>query len=411
MMKKLLLFVMMLTALVSCQQSEIQSIKNEEAQVEKSDQVYEYIKSLGFKDDEIKDLGKDYLVDGDMLFDKSVVPDSSKVKNGRVQQYGVSNYVGYNVQPNITVRIDPSMNVYASEIAGAIAIWNSVTNCRVNFTLSTANDANITIYNSDLGSQICGASYTPINGLPSGQVYINNILIANNSFAQRQRTIAHELGHAIGFFHTNWMNTGESRTGTYGNQAYYDAKNILGTPVGTDANSLMNGGECGIGATALSSLDIVAVQFMYPENPPVAGTIPVFRYFSRTTTQDHYYTWIANDLGNGSNNDYIFEGVAFFAYPTQVTGTVPLYRYFHTKPGISLGDHFYTLNQSDVSSDPTYLFEGIAFYVYSQPLNNSVPVHRYWSSSYDDHFYTKNQNEVTGMAGNYSYEDVVFFAH
>jgi hypothetical protein len=403
-MKKLLLFAMILTALVSCQQSEIQSIKNEEAQVEKSDQVYEYIKSLGFRDEEIKDLGKDYLVDGDMLFDKSVVPDSSILKNGRVQQYGVSNYVGYNIQPNITIRIDPSMNVYANEINGAIAMWNNVPNCRVNLSITTASNAHITISNSDLGSQTCGNAYVPINGQPGHQININNNLIANNSFAQRQRTITHEIGHAIGFQHTNWMNTGDLAT-----SLYHETKNILGTPIGTDVNSLMNGGECNSGATGLSNFDIVAVQFLYPENPPVAGTVPIFRYYSRNSSQDHFYTSNLNELGNGSNSGSVFEGVAFFAYTTQVPGTVPVYRYWHT--GNSNGDHFYTLNQSDVSSDPTYLYEAIAFYAYPQPLNNSVPVHRYWSSTFDDHFYTKNQNETIGMIGNYSYEDVVFYAH
>lgn len=415
-MKQFVLSVIALAGLFSCQENEISTIKNEEAQVEKpsqaqtSQKVYSYIKSLGFKDSEIKDIGNDFLVDGDMLFDKSVVPDTLNNSNGRVQQNGVSNYVGYNVQPYVTVKVDASLSAYTSEVAGAIAIWNNVPNCRVNLTLTTDRNANITLYNTVLDENVCGNAYVPINGQPGARININVNEIAGNSFAQRQRTITHELGHALGLAHTNWQQAFENQTGTYaGNLATFSLINIFGTPTGTEPNSLMNAGECGIGATALSSFDILATQFLYPENPPVAGSVPIFRYFSRNGSKDHLYTANINEKGNGSNSDYIFEGIAFFAFSTQVPGTVPVYRYFH--PGANLGDHFYTLNQSDVSGNPAYSYEGIAFYAYNQQINNSVPIHRYWNSSIDDHFYSKNNSEVAAKPSGYIYEFPVFYAH
>ncbi|MBO9616509.1 MAG: hypothetical protein J7619_27720 [Dyadobacter sp.] len=410
-MKQLVLSVIALAGLFSCQENEISTIKNEEVQVEKPNQaqtsqkVYSYIKSLGFKDSEIKDIGNDFLVDGDMLFDKSVVPDTLNNRNGRVQQYGVSNYIGYNEQPFVTVRIDPSMSAYTNDITAAIANWNNVPGCRVNLTLVTGSDADIAIYNSDLGSNTCGNAYTPINGQAGNRININVNVVASFSTLQRRRTITHELGHAIGFAHTNWSSIGETNEGNWQGSLQH----IFGTPTGTDANSLMNGGECNFGATALSSNDILTAQFLYPENPPVAGSVPIYRYFSRNGSKDHLYTANINEKGNGSNNDYIYEGIAFYAFSTQVAGTVPVYRYFHG--GASLGDHFYTLNQSDVSGNPAYTYEGIAFYAYNQAINNAVPIHRYWNSSIDDHFYSKNNNEVATLPSGYIYEFAVFYAY
>jgi hypothetical protein len=261
------------------------------------------------------------------------------------------------------------------------------------------------MYNSDLGSNICGNAYTPINGQAGNRVNINVNVVASFSTLQRRRTITHELGHAIGFAHTNWSSIGETNAGNWQGSLQH----IFGTPTGTDVNSLMNGSECNFGATALSNNDILTAQFLYPENPPVTGSVPIYRYFSRNGSKDHLYTANLNEEGNGSDNDYIYEGIAFYAFSTQIAETVPVYRYFHG--GASLGDHFYTLSQSDVGGNSGYTYEGIAFYAYNQAINNAVPIHRYWNSSIDDHFYSKNNSEVATLPSGYIYEAAVFYAH
>jgi hypothetical protein len=302
------------------------------------------------------------------------------------------------------------MNAYVNEINGAIATWNNVANCRVKFTVTTATNQNILITNNDLGAGICGAAYFPLNGQPGALVRININQIAGNSFLQRQRTITHEMGHCIGFRHTNWRSIGEGISGrSTDNGAYFDAMHILGTPTGNDVNSLMNGGECGIGATALSNFDILTVQFLYPANPPVVGTVPVFRYFNRADLMNHFYTTNYNELGNGSNNEWIFEGVGFFAFPNQVSGSVPVYRYYSS----SSSDHYYTTNFNELGyATADYGYEGIRFYAYPSALNGSVAVFGYWNGNIRDHFFTKNQNEftVSGLQG-YQLERTAFFAY
>jgi hypothetical protein len=404
-MKKILLFLMPVLFVFSCRKTDR---IDETSTTDKSTPMYQYIKQLGYRDSEIVDNGTEYLVDGDLLFSKTAQPDMGFFNGPREEQYGTSNYVGYTVQPNITVRIDPSMNAYAAEINGAIALWNNLANFRVRFTLTTATNQSILITNASLGAGVCGAAYFPLNGTPGGLVRINIAQIAGNPFAQRQRTIAHELGHCIGFRHTNWQPNGEGQAGQDPNNgAYFNAVHIMGTPTGGDANSLMNGGQCGSGATVLSNFDILAAQMLYPANPPFAGTVPVFRYYSQNTSQDHFYTTNYNELQNGSNTNYIFEGIGFFAFPNQVASSVPVYRYFR---GAS-GDHHYTSNFGELGGGAGgYVYEGIGFYAYPSAINGAVPVHRYWAPGPSDHFFTKNQNEFLFGTFGYVYEGIGWFA-
>lgn len=397
------LFALAVSSIVlfSCKKTEIDRI---EARIDKAVPMYSYIQKLGYKDSEIKDIGKEYLVDGDLLFSKESKPDFSIFDGPKTEQYGTANYVGYDIQPSITVYADASMNAYSSQIDGAIALWNNVISCRVKFTRVGSPGANITITNQNLGSGVCGAAYFPLNGLPGSLIRINISQISGNSFAQQQRTIAHELGHCIGFRHTNWA-SGEPRSGQLSdNGAYFDAMHILGTPTGGDANSLMNGGQCGIGATTLSNFDILAVQFLYPANAPVAGTVPVFRYFEKNSIQDHFYTTSLGELGNGNNGSYLFEGIGFFAFPNQVENSVPIYRYWRTG---TAGDHFYTASFGELG---TTFYEGIGFYGYASAINGAVPVYRYYNGGTDDHFYTKNPNEMSSLPG-YTYEGIGWYAY
>lgn len=387
--------------LYSCKKTEVTPQKTD---VDQDNSVLSYIKKLGYSDSEIKDIGDEYLVDGDILFSKKGNPDFSIFGGPKTEQYGTANYVGYDVQPNVFIYVDASMNGYLNEINGAIAMWNNVINCRLKFGITSLSGiAHIRITNANLGTGYCGAAYFPMNGRPGGLVRININQIAGNSFEQRQRTIAHELGHCIGFRHTNWQ-PGEPQSGVSSdNGAYFDAMHILGTPTGGDPSSLMNAGQCGSGATTLSNFDILTAQFLYPANPPVAGTVPVFRYYSRATWDDHFFTTNIAELGNGTNNDYIFEGIGFFAFPNQVANSVPVYRWYLSQNG----DHFYTANPNEI---PSGSYEGIAFYAYPSAIDGSVPVHRYYHGSYVDHFYTKNQNEMSTIPG-YTYEGIGWYAY
>ena len=220
--------------------------QNPQTETTQQNKVLAYIKKLGFSDAQIVDKGDNYIVDGDMVFSKNMEVPADK-GNQITEQY----YNGYVVtnSRNIRVKIDPSITSMTSEINGAINQWNTVPNANLRFVITTGSVYDILIkVDNTIGSSTCGQAYlSTSNGLAGNTVWINQALIQNNSAAQRQRTIAHEFGHTISFRHTNQSTT----------------INVPGVG-GTDAQSLMNGGQCGSGATVLSTKDKQATAALYP---------------------------------------------------------------------------------------------------------------------------------------------------
>ena len=217
--------------------------KNETTQNQK---VVAYIKNLGFTDAQIVESGDNYVVDGDIVFSKNMeVP----ADNGKpiTEQYYNGNIVTNST--NIRVKVDPSINGMISEINSAINQWNTVPNSKLKFVITTGTIYDILIkVDNTIGSSTCGQAYlSTSNGKAGNTIWINQNLIQNNSFAQRTRTITHEFGHTISFKHTNQSTT----------------INVPGVG-GTDALSLMNGGQCGSGATVLSAKDKQATAVLYP---------------------------------------------------------------------------------------------------------------------------------------------------
>ena len=244
-LKNLALIALFSFVITACSKKN-EPLANEETQPQQNEKVLAYIKSLGFSDAQIVSNGDNYVVDGDMVFAKNMeVP----ANNGKsiTEQY----YNGYLVtnSTNIRVKVDASITSMMDEINSAINQWNTVPNSKIKFVIVTGTSYDILIkVDNTIGSSTCGQAYlTTSNGKAGNTVWINQNLIKNNSFAQRQRTIAHEFGHTISFKHTN------QSTST----------NVPGVG-GTDASSLMNGGQCGSGATVLSAKDKQATAVLYP---------------------------------------------------------------------------------------------------------------------------------------------------
>jgi len=243
--KSIALIAVFAILITSCSKKNDQPA-DQEVKTEQKDKVLAYIKSLGFTDAQIIEKGDRYIVDGDMVVDKNMeVP----ADNGtpKTEQY----YNGYLVSnsTNILVKVDASITSMAAEINAAIAQWNTVPNSKLKFVLTTGSTYDILIkVDNTIGSSTCGQAYlSTSNGKAGSVIWINQALIQNNSFAQRTRTITHEFGHTISFKHTNQSTT----------------INVPGVG-GTDALSLMNGGQCGSGATVLSAKDKQATAVLYP---------------------------------------------------------------------------------------------------------------------------------------------------
>jgi hypothetical protein len=244
--KSLMSLLLILTIAISCQ-DEDQGVKNNTD----ANAIPETI--------ELEDY---YLVEGDIL-----IPKSFAGENGRTEQASTYNLVSYSSQPTIRVHIlNTSSNflpaAWYTEIVNATNDWTNITNCRISFSyVTSSNNADIIIQN-DGGmlppNVIAGA--TPPQGGNAGAIINVNPDFNNGSISagQMRYNLVHELGHCIGFRHTNWSQRGE--------QADPDGANTVpGTPT-SDPNSVMNGGTANFSWNGFSSNDILAAQTLYPQN-------------------------------------------------------------------------------------------------------------------------------------------------
>lgn len=244
-LKKIAVIALLSAVMISCsKKNEIPT--DQETETTQNHKILAYIKNLGFTDAQIVESGDNYVVDGDIVFSKKMEIPADNGKSITEQYY--NGYIVTN-STNIRVKIDPSITSMTSEINSAINQWNTVPNSKLKFVITTGTVYDILIkVDNTIGGSTCGQAYlSTSNGKAGNTVWINQNLIQNNSFAQRTRTITHEFGHTISFKHTNQSTT----------------TNVPGVG-GTDAQSLMNGGQCGSGATVLSAKDKQATAVLYP---------------------------------------------------------------------------------------------------------------------------------------------------
>jgi hypothetical protein len=238
--KKLLALATMLGAvvLISCEM-------NESAKVQSpiSDATLAKISQLGFSTENVMRTDDGYLVEGDIiLHDRDLTGswDSKTLRIAEVEQYRTTNLVT-GTPRTITVTTSGS-NVSAtlsSGIDGAIARYNAE-NLGLTFVRGgSSGGGNINIKVVNTRQYIASAGF-PSGGNPYGTVSYAKAY-TNYSLGFVTTVIAHEMGHCIGFRHTDYMDRSYSCGGSTSNEgaSTVGAINIPGTPTGPDAASWM----------------------------------------------------------------------------------------------------------------------------------------------------------------------------
>jgi parallel beta-helix repeat protein len=152
-----------------------------------------------------------------------------------------------------------------------------------------------------------------------------------------------------------------------------------------------------------SGFDIGAYEFT---NQTVAKG-PVFEFYS-LIYQGHFFTQSKDEknfvLSSFPYRAYRYYGTAFNAYPSQLAGTVPVYRFFSAG---YLG-HYYTPSLCEMYTDcqlhpagdphaiyPNNVFQfiNVAFYVYPNQVPGSTPVYWFFSPVVFHHFFTNHESE------------------
>jgi hypothetical protein len=246
--------------IISCKKA---ATVSEEQQIPQS--VLSQIAALGFSTNNVIPEEGGYIVEGDIFLDAATLsskPSSPRLVIATEEQYNTFNLVT-GLPRNITVSTSGSVNAAVSAaVDGAIARYNAQ-GLRLTFTrVTSGGDINVKI--------VRNAQYIASAGFPTGGNPYNTI-----NFNKRYETyssgflttvLAHEMGHCIGFRHTDYMNRSYS-CGSGGNEGQetsgVGAVHIPGTPTGPDPNSWMLACLSATTNRPFNGNDITALNYLY----------------------------------------------------------------------------------------------------------------------------------------------------
>ncbi|MBO9731488.1 MAG: protease [Chitinophaga sp.] len=258
---------------VSCKKSSSSSSQQDKAVPQ---QVLNDIKAKGFSTKNVIAFKDGYLVEGDIYLkaeDLKKKPVSSTTLHiANTEQFRTYNLVT-GLPRVITVSVSNLGQAYIDATDQAIARYNAL-NLRMTFQRITGTaDINIEgFYQGPAnGFIVLGSSGFPANGNPFNSILLNThpqALGPNPDVATTTATLQHEIGHCIGFRHSDYMNRdfscvyNEPGPHPESDPDNIGAVNIPGTPNTADADSWML--ACA-GATprTFNFYDNVALQYLY----------------------------------------------------------------------------------------------------------------------------------------------------
>ena len=187
-------------------------------------------------------------------------------RDGSSEQYRTSNLVDTSVVKKICVVPTSTFNSYSRLSAGldlAIDNYNSQ-NLAFVMVRGSFSDCSATI-NAKTTSGTGGSAGFPSGGKPYGTINIG-VGLQNYSVDVSEHVITHELGHCIGFRHSDYYDRSISCGGGYSNegQSTVGAIHIPGTP--TDAKvggSIMNACFRSTESGEWSASDKTALGYLY----------------------------------------------------------------------------------------------------------------------------------------------------
>jgi hypothetical protein len=232
---KPVLFVFLVAAAASCKKDAAPAAD------EVSQDVLNKISALGFTNKNvIKDEGG-YIVEGDILLTEESLNGAASAQFLRVgteEQYRTFNLV--TALPRvITVSVSSRLPASISDATNeAINRYNAQSLLLTFQRVSSGGDIDIV---KGAGNYLASAGFPSSGGDPYGQVKVNTTQLSGQPLATVASVIAHEIGHCIGFRHTDYMNRAYSCGGAASNEGSGTVGAVLipGTPSGPDPNSWM----------------------------------------------------------------------------------------------------------------------------------------------------------------------------
>jgi len=204
--------------------------------------VLSKVYALGFTN---KNLVRDeggWIVEGDIFISddrlNEAAVDAKFLRIADVEQYRTFNLVTA-VPRTITVSISDRLPAsYVAALDEALARYNAQSLLLSFQRVSSGADISIV---KGAGNYLASAGFPTSSGNPYGQVKVNSSALSGQPQATVASVLAHEIGHCIGFRHTDYMNRAYSCGGAASNEGSgsIGAVHIPGTPTGPDSGSWM----------------------------------------------------------------------------------------------------------------------------------------------------------------------------
>jgi Dual-action HEIGH metallo-peptidase len=250
----------------SCKSKETPTTTDEVNEI--SQDVLSRIAALGFSTEGVKIEPDGYIVENDIFLSKHELEHAAVRQSlvvGESEQYRTTNLVT-GLPRVITVSLSSQLSGYSAALDIALARYNAE-NLQITFQRVTSGAA-ISIVRGN-GSYLASAGFPTSTGAPHNSIRINSNAIGSGTsttFNNYVATIlAHEIGHCIGFRHTDYMNRAYSCGGAVANEgaSTVGAIHIPGTPTTADPNSWMLACIGSNQSRPFNANDKTALNFLY----------------------------------------------------------------------------------------------------------------------------------------------------
>jgi hypothetical protein len=261
--KKLLSIAILALFFISCEQTQSVDQNN---QVDENQLIKEHLMNNGFSvrsiefDGDLVILGKDAAFNRQDLLNDIKNPVASK-------QYSTNYIVSQSRVSDLKIFINSKVtSTWKTAVRSAIGDWNSINNTKLymrEVTSSTSADITFVMGRLTYGA-IAQATFPFSDGRAGNKITISKTNYGLTS-SQMRFAMVHEMGHCLGFRHTNWFDRnsdGNATTNDNEGVSTIGANHIPGTPSGLDPNSVMNAYVASW--TDFSNYDKIAVQYLYP---------------------------------------------------------------------------------------------------------------------------------------------------
>ena len=250
----------------------------EPVQDEVSEATLAQIKSMGFSASNVQKVDGGYLVEGDIILsaaELSAQPTSPNMVIAQEEQYRTFNTVSASKYPTIKVALSSNSSshqaAFSAALDEAIKRYNAL-GLTIRFQRVTSRpDITVNAY-YQVSNTLGSAGFPNKSGAPYSKIQMNTYHYSTSTGSTNVNYIAtvmaHEMGHCVGFRHTDYMNrTYSCGAGGGGNEGQVTsgvgAVHIPGTPTGPDARSWML--AC-IGTNEnrpFNTNDVTALKYLY----------------------------------------------------------------------------------------------------------------------------------------------------